>query len=362
MKPETSFDLETVYLDDAHDCLVILDQTLLPNEVKYLYLSTQAEICEAIAGLRVRGAPAIGIAAGYALYLAVKNSTAQIEAVFTAEFNRARHDLAASRPTAINLFWALDKMEACLKALRGSPLPDIIQALKATADQIKDEDLRTNAAIGENALSLLKPGMGLLTHCNAGSLATGKYGTATAAMYLGHQRGYAFQVYVDETRPLLQGARLTAFELAYAGLDVTLICDDMAASVMQAGRVQAVLVGCDRVAANGDTANKIGTCGVAVLARHFGIPFYVCAPTSSIDLHTACGADIPIEQRSPTEVTDLWFTVPMAPKKGVRVFNPAFDVTDAALITAIITEYGILRPPFAPALREVFQRKHAASV
>lgn len=360
MKPEPAFDLETVYLDDDHDALVILDQTLLPNEVKYLHLSTQAEICEAIAGLRVRGAPAIGIAAGYALYLAVKNSTAQIEAVFTAEFNRAKNDLAASRPTAINLFWALDKMEACLKGLRGSPLPDIIQALKITADQIKDEDLRTNLAIGDNALSLLQPGWGLLTHCNAGSLATGKYGTATAPMYLGQQRGYAFQVFVDETRPLLQGARLTAFELAYAGVDVTLICDNMASAVMRSGRVQAVLVGCDRVAANGDTANKIGTSGVAVLARHYGIPFYVCAPTSSIDLNTPSGADIPIEQRSPAEVTEKWFAQPMAPQKGVRVFNPAFDVTEAGLISAIITEYGILRPPFAPALREVFQRKSAA--
>lgn len=362
MKNDAPFDLETVTLDDAQSALVILDQTLLPGEVRYLHLTTQQQIWEAIAELRVRGAPAIGIAAAYGLYLAVKGSSAQIEAVFAAEFNRARAYLATARPTAVNLFWALGQMDACLQANRGQPLAEIIQALKATADQIKDEDARTNAAIGENALALLQPGMGLLTHCNAGSLATGKYGTATAAMYLGQQRGYGFHVFVDETRPLLQGARLTAFELAYAGLDVTLICDNMAASVMQAGKVQAVLVGCDRVAANGDTANKIGTCGVAVLARHYGIPFYVCAPTSSIDLKTACGADIPIEQRSPAEVTDLWFARPMAPARGVRVYNPAFDVTEAGLISAIITEYGIVRPPFGRGLRAVWQQKQAAAL
>ena len=198
----------------------------------------------------------------------------------------------------------------------------------------------------ENALTLLKPGYGLLTHCNAGQLATSRYGTATAAMYLGHERGYDFHIYCDETRPLLQGARLTAYELSEAGMDVTLLCDNMASALMAAGKINAILVGCDRVAANGDAANKIGTSSVAILAKHYGIPFYVCGPMSTIDPAVKCGADIPIEMRRPEEVTDMWYEKPMAPS-GIKVYNPAFDVTDHSLITAIITETGVFYPPFS---------------
>ncbi len=358
METSKALDFETVEIDDAGDALVIIDQTLLPNDFKYLKLMTQEEIWEAIYELRVRGAPAIGVAAAYGVYLGVKHSQAQDAAEFKKDFQNAKKYLASSRPTAVNLFWALDRMEKCLDAHSGDPVTQIKSALLAEADAIKAEDINTSRNIGKYGLSLLKPGMGLLTHCNAGQLATIKYGTATAPMYLGQEQGYNFKVFVDETRPLLQGARLTAFELTRAGIDATLICDNMAATVMSKGWVQAVFVGCDRVAANGDAANKIGTSGVAILAKFYGIPFYVCAPTSTIDMNTPTGADIHIEQRPAEEVTTKWYAQPMAPK-DVKVFNPAFDVTVSENITAIITEYGIARAPYVPALEEIFKKKAA---
>ncbi len=351
--------IETVKLDDAGGALVIVDQTLIPNETRYLRLTKPEEIWEAIRSLRVRGAPAIGIAAAFGAYLGVKGSTATDFESFYSEFQKVKEYLASSRPTAVNLFWALDRMEKCLLRNRERTIPEIKEALRAEAEAIKEEDIRANRAIGEYALSLLKPGMGILTHCNAGALATAAYGTALAPIYLGQERGYNFKVFADETRPLLQGARLTAYELMQAGVDVTLICDNMASAVMKNGWVQAVLVGCDRVAANGDTANKIGTSGLAVLAKHYGIPFYVCGPTSTIDLNCPTGADIVIEERPPEEVTELWYARRMAPA-GVKVYNPAFDVTDAGLITAIITEYGIARPPYTESLKELFRRKEQA--
>ncbi len=356
MEPK-KFDLETVYLDDENDAVVLLDQTLLPNEIKYLHLSTQPEIREAIRELRVRGAPAIGITAAYGAYLGVKNSSAEdFETIFEG-FKAVKEYLAGARPTAVNLFWALEKMETCLLAQRDKPIDEIIAVLRVQAEEIKAEDIRTNKSIGEFALTLLQPGDGVLTHCNAGALATAKYGTATSAIYLGQERGYNLKVYADETRPLLQGARLTTFELAAAGVDVTLICDNMAASVMKKGWIQAVFVGCDRVAANGDTANKIGTAGVAILAQEFDIPFYVCAPTSTIDLNTPDGAGIEIELRNPQEIYKKWYTQPMAPEEGVKFFNPAFDVTDAKYITGIITEFGIALPPYGETLKEMMERK-----
>jgi methylthioribose-1-phosphate isomerase len=247
-------------------------------------------------------------------------------------------------------------MEECVKLNKNKSILEIKDALKKEADEIKAEDAWVCKSIGENGLSLLKPGIGILTHCNAGQLATAKYGTALAPIYLGHEKGYNFKVYADETRPLLQGARLTAFELMTAGVDVTLICDNMASIVMKSGWVQAVLVGCDRVAANGDTANKIGTSGVAILAKNYGIPFYICAPTSTIDMNCPSGEEINIEERKPEEVTEKWYAKSMAPK-GVKVFNPAFDVTDQKFITGIITEYGIARPPFNESFKEIFREK-----
>jgi methylthioribose-1-phosphate isomerase len=338
--------LETIRLDDENNALVIVDQTLLPNQLKYLHLTELADIREAIYELRVRGAPAIGIAAAYGAYLAMKNTDTRQYSDFYNAFLEVKQILASARPTAVNLVWALERLEETIKAYADHPIDEINQALLREANNILDEDIRTNRSIGEFGLSLLKPSDGILTHCNAGALATGGYGTATAPIYLGQERGYNFKVFADETRPLLQGARLTTFELARAGVDVTLICDNMAATVMQRGQIQAVLVGCDRVAANGDTANKIGTAGVAILAHHFDIPFYVCAPSSTIDSKTATGADINIEQRKPEEIYRKWYSLPMAPVSDVKFFNPAFDVTPANLVTAFITDRGIFRPPY----------------
>lgn len=348
--------LESVALDDANNALILLDQTLLPNEIKLLHLTTVDEVWEAIYELRVRGAPAIGIAAAYGLYLAVKTSPAGDFEGFQSAFRAAKERLASSRPTAVNLFWVLDRMEACLQRNRHLPLADLKNTLRQEGDEIKAEDTRVNRAIGEYALSLLQPNAGILTHCNAGQLATSRYGTATAPIYLGQERGYNFKVFADETRPLLQGARLTTLELSAAGVDVTLICDNMAAMVMKNGWVQAVLVGCDRVAANGDTANKIGTAGVAILARNFDIPFYVCAPSSTIDLNCPTGDDIHIELRKPEEVSEKWYAQPMVPK-GINIYNPAFDVTDNRFVTAIITEFGIVCPPYQHTLAEILANR-----
>lgn len=361
MDTKKALDFETVELDDENSALVIIDQTLLPNEFTYLRLTTQPEIWEAIYELRVRGAPAIGIAAAYGVYLGIKGSKAGDYDTFYAEFKKVKEYLASSRPTAVNLFWALDRMDACVQKNKTRPIAEIKDLLRKESEEIKAEDVWVCKTIGEYGLSLLRPNIGILTHCNAGQLATAKYGTATAPIYLGTERGYNFKVFADETRPLLQGARLTAFELNKAGVDVTLICDNMAATVMANGWVQAVFVGCDRVAANGDAANKIGTSGVAILAHNFGIPFYVCAPTSTIDMECPTGKDIHIEQRKPEEVTEKWYARPMAPK-DVKVFNPAFDVTESKIITGIITEYGIARHPFKPALQEIFEKKAAAKI
>ena len=342
-------------LDDEDSALVILDQTLLPNEVKYLALHTNEEICRAIKTLQVRGAPAIGVAAGYGAYLGAKSAPEDSFETFYAHFRQICKDLAASRPTAVNLFWALKRMEQKALSLKEQPVKAIKAALQAEALAIHEEDIAQNKAISQYGLSLLKPGDGLLTHCNAGPIATSMYGTALGPILLGQEKGYNFKVFADETRPLLQGARLTAFELHRAGVDVTLICDNMASMVMKNGWVQACLVGCDRVAANGDAANKIGTSGVAILAKHYGIPFYVLGPTTTIDLNTPTGADIPIEQRDPGEIRSMWYEKPMAP--DCKMFNPAFDVTDHELIAGIITEKGIARPPYTQSLRALFERE-----
>ena len=339
-------DCETVALDDDAKEVIIIDQTKLPNERRMLRLSLPEEFYEAIYLLQVRGAPAIGVFAAFAIYVTACSIKEDDIEAFYKEFTKQKDYLNSSRPTAVNLSWALGRMDDVVKKHMSDPVPVILAALKEEALLIRKQDEDACRAIGENALTLLKPGYGLLTHCNAGQLATSKYGTATAAMYLGHERGYDFRIYCDETRPLLQGARLTAYELAAAGMDVTLECDNMVASLMAQKKIDAVLVGCDRVAANGDTANKIGTSVVATVAKHYGVPFYVCGPMSTIDASIATGADIPIEMRKPEEVTDMWYERPMAPA-GIKVYNPAFDVTDHSLISAIITETGIYRPPYA---------------
>lgn len=350
---------ETVELDDNDNSVIIIDQTRLPGKTEIIRLHTAQEIWDAIYLLKVRGAPAIGVAAAMGIYILAKEIAGQqIEKVdfdsFYEKFKAQKDYLNSARPTAVNLSWALNRMEqVCIKAHEeGKAVSEIIEILGREAREIKEEDIRVCKAIGENGLSLVKPGDGILTHCNAGQLATCKYGTATAPIYLGQERGYHFRVFADETRPLLQGARLTAYELQSAGVDVTLICDNMSAMVMKNGWVNAVFVGCDRVAANGDTANKIGTSVVAAVAKRYGVPFYVCAPMSTIDFNTPTGTEIEIEQRPAEEVTQMWYKEPMAPE-GIKVFNPAFDVTDNELITAIVTEHGIARAPFRESLEKM---------
>lgn len=304
--------------------LRLIDQTQLPGQTTWIDCHDVQTVWQAIKQLSVRGAPAIGIAAAYGCVIGAQ----------AGQFAEAADHLATSRPTAVNLFWALDRMRRV-----GSDQPG---PLLEEATAIHEEDRRMCRAIGEHALSLIKADSALLTHCNAGALATGGIGTATAPMYLAHEQGMPIRVFADETRPLLQGARLTAWELGEAGIDVTLICDDMAGRVMREGKVDLVITGADRIAANGDAANKIGTYALAVLAKHHGLPFYVAAPSSTFDLSLESGDQIPIEQRDPAEIIN-GFGKPTAPDNA-KTYNPAFDVTPAEMITAIITERGIIQP------------------
>ena len=341
--------------DAARDELVLLDQTRLPGEVVHIRLRSAEQVFEAIRSLRVRGAPAIGIAAAFGALIAVNAVRGEDPRELRRVLDEACAYLATSRPTAVNLFWALDRMKSCAARLSDSTGAVLRAGLLLEAQGILREDEEGCRRIGESGLSLLRPGMGILTHCNAGSLATSRYGTALAPIHLGQERGYGFHVFADETRPLLQGARLTAYELMASGVDTTLLCDGMAASLMKTGRIDAVIVGSDRIAANGDAANKIGTNGVSILARHFGIPFYVCAPVSTIDPACPDGDSIPIEFRGASEVTEMWYRTRMAPE-GVQVYNPAFDVTEADRIDAIVTDRGVLRPPYGPAIARLFER------
>ncbi len=352
-------DYDTVALDEENHALVIIDQTQLPYNTEILSLTKQEDIWNAIYLLQVRGAPAIGVAAAIGIYLAAREIGADGFDDFYAEFQKAKDYLDSARPTAVNLSWALKRMEQVVLENKEKTVHEIVELLHKEAIEIREEDIWVCKMIGEYGLSLVKPGDGLLTHCNAGQLATVKYGTATAPMYLGHERGYNFRIFSDETRPLLQGARLTSFELKESGLDVTVICDNMSATVMRNGWVDAVFVGCDRVAANGDTANKIGTSMVALAAKRYGVPMYICAPTSTIDRNTLTGKDIHIEERPAEEVVEMWYKKRMAPE-GVKVFNPAFDVTDHDLIAGIVTEYGIARAPYTESLKEIFKKKEEA--
>ena len=349
-------DYDTVRLDDENNAVVIIDQTKLPGKIEIISLHTAQEIWNAIYLLQVRGAPAIGVAAAYGIYVLAKRMDTEDYDTFYREFVRQKEYLDSSRPTAVNLSWALNRMQRVVEAHSGETVAQIKEALHRESVAIQEEDIWVCRMIGEHGLTLVKPGDGILTHCNAGQLATSKYGTATAPIYLGEERGYHFRVFADETRPLLQGARLTAFELQSSGVDVTLICDNMSATVMKNGWVNAVFVGCDRVAANGDAANKIGTSVVTAVAKYYGVPVYICAPTSTIDLNTPTGAEIKIEQRPAEEVTEMWYKERMAPE-GIKVFNPAFDVTDHELIAGIVTEYGVARAPYTESLAAIFAEK-----
>lgn len=348
--------IENVCLNGDESAVVIVDQTALPGKKEFLELGDAKALYDAIFELKVRGAPAIGICAAYGIFILAKQIQADSGEAFYKMFKENVEYLNSSRPTAVNLSWALRRMEDVVKANISKSPKEIVSLLREESRKIQAEDAAMCKAISEYGLSLLKDGDGILTHCNAGPLATSKYGTALGPLFLGKERGMNFHVFSDETRPLLQGARLTSYELNQGGIDVTLICDNMASIVMKNGWVQACLVGCDRVAANGDAANKIGTSGVAILAKYYGIPFYVLGPSSTIDFHCKTGEDIVIEERNPEEIKCKFYEKPMA-LSSVKCYNPAFDVTDHSLITAIITERGILRAPYTESLKKAFPER-----
>ena len=350
--------IDNVRLSDDGRAVRILDQSLLPNETIYLELQTPEALYEAIATLRVRGAPAIGIFAGYALYVLALQTKTTSYADFLAECQKNRDYLNSSRPTAVNLRHMLDRVLAVVQSMPCADISAIQAAMGQMAKAIHEEDIAMCTAISEYGLSLVKAGDGILTHCNAGPLANSRYGTGLGPLFLAQERGIPLHAFCDETRPLLQGARLTAYELQRAGIDCTLICDNMASLVMKQGKINACFVGCDRVARNGDTANKIGTSGVAILAKHYGIPFYVLGPSSTIDFTCPDGDHIPIELRDGAEIKEKFFSKPSSLPE-VKCYNPAFDVTDHELITAIVTEKGICYPPFAESFAKLFPGKGA---
>ena len=326
--------------------LRIIDQTRLPLEMVETPLHTAADVSDAIRMMNVRGAPAIGICAAFGVVVGLREHRLRTVEQVVDAVHRVTDYLALARPTAVNLFWALNRMRSVVDTPNGGlSVAELESRLEAEALAIQAEERQHCRDIGRHGSELIRDGDGVLTHCNAGGLATSEYGTALSVVFTAHEEGRRFRVYADETRPLFQGARLTTWELMQAGIDTTLICDNMAAQVMREGKVNVVIVGADRIAANGDTANKIGTYGLALIAKAHGIPFYVAAPTSTFDLTLECGAGIPIEERSEEEIT-VSFGRRIAPE-GVKVYNPAFDVTPATLVMGFITEEGILTPPFA---------------
>ena len=333
--------------------LELIDQRFLPERCEYLCCQTPQQLFEAIRTLAVRGAPAIGVAAAFGVCLGIRPFTVGTLAEAFEIVRKSCEYLAASRPTAVNLFWALDRMKKTASDFIAANSDATVETFKRTlldqARAICDEDKRMCQAIGRNGEALIPDSGAVLTHCNAGALATTGIGTALAPMYLAHEKGKQFRVYVDETRPLLQGARLTAWELTQAGIEAVLICDNMAASLMQAGKVNAIITGADRIAANGDSANKIGTLGLSILAKHYGVPFYIAAPSSTFDFSIENGSRIPIEQRGADEVRGFG-TCKTAPENAAA-FNPAFDVTPAENITAIITEKGVIKSPNAETIK-----------
>jgi len=337
-----------------HDNAIhMIDQRLLPQRYQVLVCRDHHQLAQAIRDMAVRGAPAIGAAAAFGLALCAVRSQARDAEQLLAELDDAAREIAATRPTAVNLFWALDRMRRRAESLRGRSVAEIAQALVAEAQAIADEDVETNRRMGRFGAELLRDGDAVLTHCNAGRLATVDYGTALGVVRAAVEQGKRIHVYADETRPRSQGARLTAWELMQDGIPVTLIADNAAGYFLRTGKIQAVLVGADRIAANGDVVNKVGTYKIAVVAKENGVPFYAVAPTSTIDMSVPHGDAVPIEERSPAEVTHVE-GVCIAPE-GVAVANPAFDVTPHRYVTAIVTERGIVRPPFHENLRRIMQ-------
>ena len=339
--------IQTLKWED--DALVLLDQTRLPGEVTYLSCKDVETVAEAIRELRVRGAPAIGVAAAYGAVIGARQGAELEPAAFRTHVAGSMDHLAETRPTAVNLFWALNQMRRVLEANAAADNHQICEQLLARAHEIFEADRAVCRQLGQHGAALLQNGQTAITHCNAGSLATADYGTALGVIYAAAEQNKRIKVFADETRPLLQGARLTAWELDQSGVEVTLICDSMAAAVMRKEQIDCVIVGADRIAANGDVANKIGTYGLAIAAKEHGIPFYVAAPISTLDMELECGDQIPIEERKAEEIS-RGFGVATAPE-GIGIYNPAFDVTPNGLVSAIISEKGVARPPFGPQLR-----------
>lgn len=335
-------------LEWTEDGVRFIDQTKLPTEETYVTCKTYQEVADVIRNMVVRGAPAIGVAAGMGIALGVKNSKAESLGDLKRDLDQICDVLGKTRPTAVNLFWAIRRMQEKFEAVRGRPVEQIKQALIEEAQRMHAEDIAANQAMGRHGATLMPASGGVLTHCNAGALATAGYGTALGVIRAAVEQGKKIHVYADETRPFLQGSRLTAWELVKDGIPTTVISDNMSGAIMRQGKIGAVIVGADRIAANGDVANKIGTYTVAVLAKEHGIPFYVAAPTSTVDLETPDGSKIPIEQRNPAEVTTIAGKL-MTPA-GVEIENPAFDVTPAKYVTAIVTERGIARAPYGESL------------
>ncbi|MBQ9980688.1 MAG: S-methyl-5-thioribose-1-phosphate isomerase [Oscillospiraceae bacterium] len=353
MELENIVGAENIRLKDDGSAVIIIDQTLLPNECVFLTLDKPEELYDAIKQLRVRGAPAIGIFAAYAIYVLAEKYPECDGDEFFARFKTDCEYLNSSRPTAVNLSAMLRRMCAVAEDNIALPRRELLAALRAEAEAIHREDMDMCRAIAQYALTVVNPGDTVLTYCNAGPLATSRYGTAQGPYYLAKETGFDLKAICCETRPLLQGARLTSYELTLAGVDCTLICDNMASIVMKQGKVQACFVGCDRVAANGDAANKIGTSGVAILAKHYGIPFYVLGPSTTIDFNCPTGDQIEIELRDPEEIKEKFYEKSMALPQ-VKCYNPAFDVTDSSLISGIITERGIARAPYRESLKAMF--------
>ena len=344
---------DNIKLNEDETKIIIINQVKLPNVIEYKTIDNLEDAYQAIKKLEIRGAPAIGIFAGYTMYiLSLKDINLDFKAFYN-NFKKNKEYLNSSRPTAVNLSWALNRVDKLVLDNKDKPVSEIVSLLKKEAFAIHNEDIEMCCKICEYGLSLLKDGDGVLTHCNAGPLAT-SYGTAQGPFLLAKARGMNIHVFADETRPLLQGARLTSFELQKAGVDVTLICDNMASIVMKNGWIQACFVGCDRIAANGDFANKIGTSGVAILAKHYNIPVYSLGPTSTIDMNCPDGDHIKIELRDPDEIKNMWYEKPMALEE-VKCYNPSFDVTDHNLLSGIVTEKGIIYPPFDINLKKLFE-------
>jgi len=351
----TATELSTIrWVGGLDGCCRLIDQTLLPGKLAEIECRSVEQMADAIKRLAVRGAPAIGVAAGFGTVLGIRDSSARDRAGLLADLRRTTEFLARARPTAVNLFWGLQRMASAGERAANLPPAEWKQALLDEAIAIWEEDRRICRELGRHGAPLLADGETALTHCNAGGLATADYGTALAVFFAAREAGKRFAVFADETRPLNQGSRLTAWELQQRNIPVTVICDSMAGQVMKEGRIHKIFVGADRIAANGDTANKIGTYSLSILARHHGVPFYVVAPTSTFDLATADGKGIPIEQRDPSEI-NRGYSEPNAPA-GVAVYNPAFDVTPHEHITGIVTEFGVIERPDAAAIRNHFIR------